>query len=113
MGGYENPNVEGLDPEAIKNELIKQYTHHTQIFDEQEHDPSVVQTKFVCLGPQDAGKTSWVTRLTQHKFDQAQKPTTGANYALQGVAIEELVYNIEIWDVSGDTTYKSLVPMYL
>jgi len=110
---YENPDLDGLDKESIKNELVKQYTHHTQIFDEEEQDPSFVKCKFVIVGAAGAGKTSWVTRLTQHNFNPGQKPTVGATYALQGVAIDEYVYNIEMWDVSGDSYYKDLVPMYL
>mmetsp|Transcript_32238 Transcript_32238/g.39651 ORF Transcript_32238/g.39651 Transcript_32238/m.39651 type:complete len:334 (-) Transcript_32238:242-1243(-) len=111
--GYENPNLDGLDRESIKNELVKQYTHHTQIFDEEDQDPSFVKCKFVIVGAANGGKTSWVTRLTQHNFNPGQKPTVGAQFALQGVAIDEYVYNIEMWDVSGDSYYKDLVPMYL
>lgn len=44
---YENPDLDGLDKESIKNELVKQYTHHTQIFDEEEQDPSFVKVRRV------------------------------------------------------------------
>lgn len=99
-------------PDKIKNELTKQFTQQIEE-DSLEQDESVIKVKLVVVGPKGAGKTSWVTSLIQNKFVESQQPTIGAKFSSQGVAIDSVVYNFEIWDVSGEDWCKSLVPMYL
>lgn len=99
------------DKEAIKNELVKEFTRHLEEPD--LPDDTVVKVKMVVLGPMRAGKTSWVTRVTNDKFNTSEPPTIGAKFSSQGVAIDETEYQFEIWDVSGEEWCRALCPMYL
>lgn len=99
------------DNEAVKNELVKQFTQH--LLEPSFPDDSVVKVKMVVLGPMRSGKTSWVTRVTMDEFNSAEAPTVGAKFSSQGVAIDETEYQFEIWDVSGEEWCRALCPMYL
>lgn len=98
-------------PKDIKHELVKQFTKHIEEEEADGHDDGMVKVKLVVVGPSGSGKTCWVSRLIQDKFNQAEQPTVGAKYSSQDVALEDLVYSFEIWDVSGESWCKSLVPM--
>lgn len=102
--------LDALAPEEVKNELVRQYTKHNEQIAELKEE-GVVRLKLVCVGAQGVGKTSFMNRLTKNKFNQAQTPTVGSNYFVQGVAIEDVEYNFDMWDVSGDERYRSLVSM--
>lgn len=96
--------------EALKNELVRQYTQHNEELQGEEEE-GVVRCKLVIVGSEGVGKTSFMNRLTKNKFNQAQPATVGSNYFLQGVAIEDTEYNFDIWDISGNRKFRALVPM--
>lgn len=104
--------LEDMGDDDVKKELFRQYTKHNEEVMESEQD-GVVRCKIVLVGAESAGKTSFMNRLTKNQFTQAQSPTVGSAYFVQGVAIEDVEYNFDIWDVSGNSRYKSLVPMYM
>lgn len=102
--------LEELGEDDVKKELFRQYTKHNEEVLGAEEE-GVVRCKIVLVGAEGAGKTSFMNRLTKNQFTQAQSPTIGSAYFLQGVAIEDVEYNFDIWDVSGNDRYRSLVPM--
>lgn len=99
------------DKEAIKTELVREFTKHLE--EPTLLDDSVVKVKLVVLGPMQSGKTSWVTRITHDKFNAVEPPTIGAKFSAQGVAVDDVEYQFEIWDVSGEEWCRALCPMYL
>ena len=110
MGDGKEKSLAEMEDEDMKKELFRQYTKHNEELMGAVEE-GVVRCKIVMVGAEGAGKTSFMNRLTKNQFTQAQSPTIGSAYFLQGVAIEDIEYNFDIWDVSGNVRYQSLVPM--
>lgn len=108
MSGEDQSKLAGLETDEVKKELFRQYTKHNE---EQEVEDGIVRCKLVVVGAEGVGKTSFMNRLTKNRFNQAQAATIGAQFFAQGVAIEDVEYQFQIWDVSGDKRYSSLIPM--
>jgi small GTP-binding protein len=73
---------------------------------------SSYRARVVMLGESAVGKTSILTRLTDHRFDFNQASTIGANYQIYAAEIDGLQVEMQIWDTAGQERFRSLGPIY-
>ncbi len=69
--------------------------------------------KICLLGDPNVGKTSCVYRFIENKFSEDYKTTLGVNLLKKDVDIEGLRVSIQIWDLGGQDSFKSLRKLYL
>ncbi|XP_075264190.1 uncharacterized protein LOC142356106 [Convolutriloba macropyga] len=71
------------------------------------------EVRLALLGDSGVGKTSLIWRLTKKNFDSSQfSPTVGASFFMHSVAIEDKVYEVQIWDTAGQEQFHSLASTY-
>ena len=70
--------------------------------------------KICVLGEANVGKTSLIYRFITEKFQKDYKATLGVNLLKKTVVIGGFGgVNVQIWDLGGQESFKSLRPMYL
>jgi small GTP-binding protein len=66
------------------------------------------RAKVVFLGAPGVGKTSIISYIGTHTFDGETAPTLGAAYTeITGAKVR-----LQIWDIAGAETYRSIAPTY-
>ena len=71
------------------------------------------QYKIVLLGPAGVGKRSILYYLCRHRFDPQPCPTIGAAFMTYKKQIENITIRLNIWDLSGDNRFQSIIPLYI
>ena len=71
--------------------------------------PSVPRIKVVLAGNLSAGKSQLANRITSNRFNEQSAPTNGLEY----YSVEQQNYLLNIWDISGNPRFESLLPGYL
>lgn len=78
---------------------------------------SVITKKICLLGDFNVGKTSLIKRFVEDKFSEQYLSTVGVQVSRKSVAIatdlEVQQVNLMIWDLEGNTKFKSITPGYL
>ena len=78
---------------------------------------SVITKKICLLGDFNAGKTSLIRRFVENKFSDQYLSTVGVKISRKSieVKIESKIHqiNLIIWDLEGNTKFKSITPNYL
>ena len=69
--------------------------------------------KICLLGEPGVGKTSCVYRFIENKFRQEYKSTLGVNLLKKDIKLEEKGVSLQIWDLGGQESFKSLRKLYL
>jgi small GTP-binding protein len=70
--------------------------------------------KLVLLGEANVGKTSLVYRFIENKFRENYKSTLGVNLLKKDMEIDEYGgVSVQIWDLGGQESFKSLRQLYL
>lgn len=67
--------------------------------------------KMVTLGEYAVGKTTLSLRFVKGNFEETC-PTIGAAYLTKKVEIDDIYYNFEMWDCSGQSRFSAIVPLY-
>ena len=75
-------------------------------------EESSTHLRYVLIGDSSVGKTSLLNQLTQHKFNEGEQSTVGANYQLYSKTIGETTVDMQIWDTAGQEKFRSLGPIY-
>jgi small GTP-binding protein len=68
--------------------------------------------KIVIIGDSSVGKSSIVSRLLQHRFNDNIQHTIGASYIIYNKTINDINIRFEIWDTAGQEKYNSITPLY-
>lgn len=68
--------------------------------------------KVVVLGDSGVGKTSLANRWINGTWQEAVKPTIGANHQRKRVVIEGQNLDVFMWDTAGQEQFRSLAPVY-
>jgi small GTP-binding protein len=66
----------------------------------------------VLIGSASVGKTSLLGQFVDHRFDERQASTIGANYQIYSTEFQDLKVDVQIWDTAGQEMYRSLGPIY-
>ena len=78
---------------------------------------SVITKKICLLGDFNVGKTSLVRRFVEDKFSDRYLSTVGVKVSRKSVNVKtdrELhQVNLLVWDLEGNTKFKSITPSYL
>ncbi|MHA1804529.1 MAG: Rab family GTPase [Promethearchaeota archaeon] len=69
--------------------------------------------KIVLLGNPGVGKTSLVYRFIENKFRSDYKSTLGVNLLKKEIKYNEKVISLQIWDLGGQESFRSLRKLYL
>lgn len=67
--------------------------------------------KIGLVGDSGIGKTSLMVRYVEKRFDQDYVETLGVNFMEKTVPTDETEVTMSIWDLGGDRTYLSMLPM--
>ena len=71
-----------------------------------------IQCRVVVIGDASVGKTSILNQLVEHKFNQYEPSTVGANYQLFVKEADGIKIEVQIWDTAGQEKFRSLGPIY-
>ncbi|MEL6928905.1 MAG: Rab family GTPase [Cyanobacteria bacterium J06600_6] len=78
---------------------------------------STITKKICLLGDFNVGKTSLVRRFVEDKFDDRYLSTVGVKVSRKSVSIKTELdieqLNLLVWDLEGNTKFKSITPSYL
>ncbi|CDW77976.1 rab small monomeric gtpase [Stylonychia lemnae] len=64
--------------------------------------------KLVIIGDSGVGKTSLIQMFEHNKFNQAFKPTIGADFSNKEITLDDRVVTLQIWDTAGQERFQSL-----
>ena len=64
--------------------------------------------KLLVLGDLSVGKTSFIYRFTEDKFDEEQIPTTGLDLKTADIILNNKKIRIQIWDTAGQEKFNSI-----
>ena len=59
------------------------------------------------------GKTSLITRFIYDSFNDACELTIGADFKSKTMYLEDRTVRLQIWDIVGQDSYRSLIPYYI
>ncbi|KAF2360917.1 Small GTP-binding protein domain [Trinorchestia longiramus] len=71
-----------------------------------------INAKIVVVGSQGVGKTSLVTRYSDHTFTKHTSATVGAAYSNVTTVVHDYKVNMQVWDTAGQERYRALTPLY-
>lgn len=69
--------------------------------------------KCCLLGEANVGKTSLAHRFIENSFQNSYKATLGVNLMKKDIKIDENEVSVQIWDLGGQQSFKSLRRLYL
>ncbi len=68
--------------------------------------------ELLIIGDQNVGKSNFIFRFTENKFSESHQATIGIDVKVKNITIDNKVYKIQIFDTSGQETYKSISRNY-
>ena len=71
-----------------------------------------IPIKIIMVGAMNVGKTSLVTKYITGKFPSQTKTTKNASYVSKHKKINNLNFEIRLWDTAGQEKYKSLTKLF-
>lgn len=71
-----------------------------------------MDAKIVLLGAQGVGKTCFVTRYVNNKFQAGQASTIGASFSRKRIVVNDTTVRLQIWDTAGQERFRSMAPIY-
>lgn len=86
---------------------IKLLQHHQIV-----EDDSYINLKFVMIGDANAGKTSIFRRLVESSFSDSTVSTTGIEFRVLWITVQEHRFKIYLWDTAGQERFRDLTYMY-
>ena len=67
--------------------------------------------KILILGDQAVGKSSFLIRFTENKFQEIYLSTAGMDYKYKDVIYEEgKTIRLQIWDTAGQERFRTITP---
>ena len=67
-----------------------------------------ISIKISLLGNSGVGKSSIILRYNNDRFDPNCNSTIGASYAQKVICINDVLYQLDIWDTAGQEKYRSI-----
>jgi small GTP-binding protein len=64
------------------------------------------------IGDASVGKTSLLNRLIEHRFNELEMSTIGANYQVYTDEVDGVTMGLQIWDTAGQEKFRALGPIY-
>ena len=83
-------------------------------------NPSKFVFKITIAGPGGVGKTSAVSWFVDGKFNAKMQPTLGVDFSFKNIKLSldsnadiETQITLQIWDVAGESKFRTLIPHYI
>jgi small GTP-binding protein len=70
------------------------------------------ENKVILLGDSGTGKTSLVTRLINHQFQENMKPTIGCDFSQKEFDVAGKKVRVSIWDTAGQERFRAISYCY-
>ncbi|MFW9991094.1 MAG: Rab family GTPase [Candidatus Odinarchaeota archaeon] len=71
-------------------------------------ESDVYLLKILLLGKEGVGKTSIAHRFISNKFKESFKSTMGLDILSHVVIVDDITYQLQIWDFGGQESFKSI-----
>lgn len=68
--------------------------------------------KVICVGDSRIGKTAFIQRCVQNRYDDHYKSTIGVDFATKKVTIDNTKCGLTLWDLSGQEIYGHMLRVY-
>lgn len=68
--------------------------------------------KILLVGDSGVGKSNILLRYADDKFDETYNPTVGVDYKIRTIKLGQKVYKLQIWDLSGQERFRSIISSY-
>ena len=69
--------------------------------------------KIILLGNSETGKTSLINAYEEKEFSLNSLSTIGSQFIRKDLKIDDITYNIQIWDTAGQEKYRSVNKIYI
>ncbi|CAD8112173.1 unnamed protein product [Paramecium sonneborni] len=73
---------------------------------------TVPMFKFIVLGDQSVGKSSFVKQYSESIFIEAHKPTIGVEFVKKMVVVDKRKVELQIWDTAGQEQFRSMIKSF-
>ncbi|MFX1513191.1 MAG: Rab family GTPase [Promethearchaeota archaeon] len=80
-----------------------------------KHNPSknkILLVKIIMLGDMAVGKTALIQRFVKQTFSRSYKSTMGLDISLKEVKVYDSLIRLQLWDLAGQVTFKSIRPKF-
>lgn len=68
--------------------------------------------KFIVIGDSSVGKSNLLLQFTDKRFEHIHYVTIGVEFNSKIISYDDTIYNIQVWDTTGQETYKSITKFY-
>lgn len=71
------------------------------------------QIKIILLGDSGVGKTNIILRYLNDLFDPNSTSTIGTSFGTKELVRNNIIYNLNIWDTTGQEIYRAVTKMFI
>jgi len=68
--------------------------------------------KTIIIGDPGVGKTSMILQFTDRAFRRSYIPTIGANITEKSITLNDIVYQMILWDLAGQSKFQKIRSLY-
>ena len=69
--------------------------------------------KIILLGDSGVGKTNIILRYLKNEFNQNSTSTIGTTFGVKELYRNNIAYNLNIWDTTGQEMYRSVTKLFI
>ncbi|CAD8194361.1 unnamed protein product [Paramecium octaurelia] len=73
---------------------------------------TVPMFKFIVVGDQSVGKSSFVKQYSESIFIETHKPTIGVEFVKKMVVVDKRKVELQIWDTAGQEQFRSMIKSF-
>ena len=71
------------------------------------------EIKMILLGDSGVGKTNIISRYLKNEFKEKEISSSGASYAMKKIKINDINFNLNLWDTAGQEKFRSVTKMFV
>lgn len=68
--------------------------------------------KIIIIGDPGVGKSSFMLRFTDNKFDERYVSTIGVDFKNKLIEVDDKIITLQLWDTAGQDRFKSITTSY-
>ena len=78
-----------------------------------KNEIQILDMKIILLGDPGVGKTNIINQFLYQKFDEKSNPTLGSSFGEKQIQRDKFIYNLKIWDTTGEEKYRSITKLFI
>ena len=78
-----------------------------------EKHKEIKDLKVILLGEPGVGKTNIISRFISNEFNDNSNPTLGSTFGEKRIEKENFIYNLKVWDTTGQEKYHSVTKLFI